>query len=104
MVDELFPHHTPKLSQKELAVKLSCIPDILQRIIEKKDYSGSNLILSHFKKKPEVIIDTKYKQFSEDRTYDRVSRGDVYQIYAYGAKTGAKKLCFSILIMGKPHS
>jgi len=45
-----------------------------------------------FQKKPVAIIDTKYKQLSEDRTYDGVSQGDVYQMYAYGAKTGAEKI------------
>jgi 5-methylcytosine-specific restriction enzyme subunit McrC len=36
-----------------------------------------------------VVIDTKYKLLSEAKNYDNVSQSDVYQMYAYGAKTNA---------------
>ncbi len=42
-----------------------------------------------FQKKPCAVIDTKYKLLSEKRTHDNVNQGDVYQMYAYGAKTVA---------------
>lgn len=45
-----------------------------------------------FQKNPVAIVDTKYKQLSEDKSYGGVNQGDVYQMYAYGAKTGADKI------------
>ncbi len=45
-----------------------------------------------YQKKMLAVIDTKYKLLSETHRYENVSQSDVYQMYAYGAKTGAEKV------------
>lgn len=45
-----------------------------------------------FRSKASAVIDTKYKLLSDTKTYGNVSQGDVYQMYAYGAKTGASTI------------
>ncbi len=79
-------------------------PHILPKGVRcKTQYPAGHLALDHkdnglFRLKPDivlfydnscVVIDTKYKLLSEAKKYDNVSQSDVYQMYAYGAKTNA---------------
>ncbi len=45
-----------------------------------------------YQKKVLAVIDTKYKLLSGARRYEDVNQSDVYQMYAYGAKTGAERI------------
>jgi 5-methylcytosine-specific restriction enzyme subunit McrC len=39
-----------------------------------------------------VVIDTKWKLLSEEKSNQGITQADMYQLYAYGKKYGAKKL------------
>jgi len=96
-----------KIFESFIAGIITHHPHILPKGITcKTQYHAGHLALDHkekglFRLKPDIVlfqkkvlavIDTKYKLLSDARTYENVSQSDVYQMYAYGAKTGADKI------------
>lgn len=83
-------------------------PHVLPKEVRyKTQYPVGHLALDHkdkglFRLKPDIVlyynnnscsvIDTKYKLLSDAKNYDNVSQSDVYQMYAYGAKTSADNI------------
>ncbi|MCA1915177.1 hypothetical protein [Methanospirillum hungatei] len=82
-------------------------PHILPKGVRcKTQYPAGHLAHDHndrglFRLKPDIVlfynnssavIDTKYKLLSDAKKYDNVSQNDIYQVYAYGAKTNADSI------------